>query len=259
MGREGLGCHSRYGVGKGVGERMVFTCLENGSLKSLEGKNAEEIARMTGKTPTDAFFDTWLQDDLRSRCLYVGFANAHLDVLGEMIKTAGPKEEHAVIRRPKVFLSFMLLASLVAPATGSAQLMNKRALTLAAAKQIAAAAEAEATKNNWRVVIAIVDDGGHLIYLQRTDETPTGSLDVAIQKAWSAAAYKRPTKALEDAVAGGRNVILALPHVMPIEGGLPIVVDGKVIGGIGVSGGTAQQDGITAKAGVDALPTVLGR
>ena len=148
-----------------------------------------------------------------------------------------------------------LVAVLLGSVTVSAQLADKKALTLEAAKKIAAAAEAEAKKNNWRVVIAIVDDGGHLIYLQRTDETQTGSIDVAIQKARGAVAYKRPTKVFEEAVAGGRNVVMTLPHSMPIEGGLPFVVDGKVIGGIGVSGVTAQQDGITAKAGVDALTT----
>ena len=159
----------------------------------------------------------------------------------------------------KFLLSLVLLASLIGGATASAQLADKKALTLAAVKKIAAAAEAEAAKNNWRVVIAIVDDGGHLIYLQRIDETQTGSIDVAIQKARGAVAYKRPTKAFEEAVAGGRNVVLTLPHSMPIEGGLPLVIDGKVIGGIGVSGVTAQQDGMIAKAGVDALPQLVGR
>ena len=159
----------------------------------------------------------------------------------------------------KFLLNVVLLASLVGGATASAQLADKKALTLAAAKKIAAAAEAEATKNNWRVVIVIVDDGGHLIYLQRMDETQTGSIDVAIQKARVAVAYKRPTKAFEEAVAGGRNVVLTLPHSMPIEGGLPLVVDGKVIGGIGVSGAAAQQDGMVAKAGVDALSQVVGK
>ena len=160
---------------------------------------------------------------------------------------------------PKVFLSFALLVSLMVGATVSAQLMDKKALTLEGAKKIAAAAEAEAMKNNWRVVIAIVDDGGHLTYLQRIDETQTGSIDVAVQKARGAVAYKRPTKVFEEAVAGGRNVILNLPHSMPIEGGLPLVVDGKVIGGIGVSGVTAPQDGVITKAGADALTKLLGR
>jgi uncharacterized protein GlcG (DUF336 family) len=153
----------------------------------------------------------------------------------------------------------IVLALLVGGTTASAQLRDKKALTLEAAKKIAAAAEAEAMKNGWKVVTAIVDDGGHLIYLQRIDDTQTGSIDVAIQKAQGAVAYKRPTKVFEDAVAGGRNVVLTLPHSMPIEGGLPLVVDGQVIGGIGVSGVTAQQDGIVAKAGADALPKLLGR
>ena len=152
-------------------------------------------------------------------------------------------------------LGLSLVAVLFGSLAVSAQLADKKALTLEAAKKIVAAAEAEAKKNNWRVVIAVVDDGGHLIYLQRIDDTQTGSIDVAIQKARGAVAYKRPTKVFEEAVAGGRNVILNLPHSMPIEGGLPLVVDGKVIGGIGVSGVTAAQDGQVAKAGADALTT----
>ena len=152
-----------------------------------------------------------------------------------------------------------VVISLMLAASASGQLMDKKAPTLDGAKKLAAAAEAEAMKNSWRVVIAIVDDGGHLVYLQRTDETQTGSIDVAIAKARGAVAYKRPTKVLEDAVAGGRNAILALPHSMPLEGGLPILVEGKLVGGIGVSGVTAQQDGQIAKAGVEALPKLLGR
>ena len=152
-----------------------------------------------------------------------------------------------------------LVISLTLAASASAQLMDKKALTLDGAKKLAAAAEAEATKNSWRVVIVIVDDGGHLLYLQRIDETQTGSIDVAIAKARGAVAYKRPTKVFEDLVAGGRTAILALPHTMPLEGGLPLVVDGKLVGAIGVSGVTAQQDGQIAKAGADALPKLLGR
>jgi glc operon protein GlcG len=135
----------------------------------------------------------------------------------------------------------------------SAQLANKKALSLAAAKTIAAAAEAEAAKNKWGVVIAIVDDGGHLVYLQRTDGTQTGSIDVAIKKAQTAIAFKRPTKVFEDAVSGGRNVILALPGALPIEGGVPLSAGGQIVGAIGVSGVTAPQDGQIAKAGADAV------
>jgi uncharacterized protein GlcG (DUF336 family) len=147
-----------------------------------------------------------------------------------------------------------LLISLVLAATASAQLTDKKALTLAAAKKMAAAAEAEALKNNWRMVIAVVDDGGYLIYLQRTDETQAGSVDVAIQKAKSAVMFRRPTKVWEEALAGGRQAILGLSGAMPIEGGVPIMLDGKLLGAMGVSGGTAAQDGQVAKVGVDALP-----
>jgi len=133
-----------------------------------------------------------------------------------------------------------------------AQLADKKALTLEAAKKIATAAEAEAKKNNWNVVIAIVDDGGHLVYLQRIDGTQTGSIDVAIKKAQTAISFKRPTKVFEDAVAGGRQVILALPGALPIEGGVPITIGGQIIGAIGVSGVKSTEDGQIAKAGADA-------
>ena len=147
-----------------------------------------------------------------------------------------------------------LMILVVAFASASAQLADKKALTLEAARKMAAGAEAEALKNNWRMVIAVVDDGGHLIYLQRTDETQAGSVDIAIQKAKSSVMFKRPTKVFEDAVAGGRNAILGLTGAMPIEGGVPIMVGGRLIGAIGVSGGTAPQDGQVAKAGADVLP-----
>ena len=147
-----------------------------------------------------------------------------------------------------------LLITLALAATSSAQLADKKALTLAVAKKMAAAAEAEAVKNSWRMVIAVVDDGGHLIYLQRADEALAGSIEVAIQKAKSAAMFRRPTKAFEDAVAGGRNALLGLTGAVPIEGGVPIMLDGKLLGAVGVSGGSAAQDGQVAKAGVDALP-----
>ncbi len=134
----------------------------------------------------------------------------------------------------------------------SAQLADKKVLTLDGAKKVAAAAEAEARKNNWNVVIAVVDDGGHLVYLQRIDGTQTGSIDVALRKAKTAVGFKRSTKVFEDAIAGGRNAIIAL-GALPLEGGLPLIVGGQVIGAIGVSGVTSQQDGQVAKAGADAL------
>lgn len=130
------------------------------------------------------------------------------------------------------------------------RLGTKKVLTLEAAKLIASAAQAEARKNQWTMVICIVDDGGHAIYLERMDGTQVASVVVAQEKAATAARFKRPTKALEEAVAGGRTVILNLPGATPIEGGLPIVVDGQVIGAIGVSGATSAQDGQVALAGL---------
>lgn len=147
-----------------------------------------------------------------------------------------------------VFALFGLLSL-----NAAAQLADKKVLTLDGAKKVAAAAEAEAKKNNWNVVIAVVDDGGNLIYLQRIDGTQTGSIDVAIQKARTAQAFKRPTKVFEDAIAGGRNALLALHGALPLEGGVPIVVGGQLVGAIGVSGAKSTEDGQVAKAGADSL------
>lgn len=143
-----------------------------------------------------------------------------------------------------------LLAFVCAALASGAELATRKALTLSAAKEMAVAAEAEARKNNWNVVICIVDEGGHLIYLQRMDETQLASIEIAQGKAKTAALYKRPTKAMEDAVAGGRAVILRLPGALPVEGGLPITVDGRIIGGIGVSGVQSVQDAQIARAGL---------
>ena len=148
-------------------------------------------------------------------------------------------------------LILAVLASAIDPA--SAQLADKKGLTLAAAEKMMAAAKAEAAKNGWRVVIVIVDEGGHLLHLSRIDETQYGSIDIAIGKAQTSAALKRPSKAIEDVVAGGRTALLGVRGITPLQGGLPIVVGGKVIGAIGVSGVTSQQDEQVAKAGVDAL------
>ncbi len=140
----------------------------------------------------------------------------------------------------------------------AAELATKKALTLEVVKAIASAAEVHARNNDWNVVIAILDDGGHLLYLQRMDGVQIGSIEVARRKAESALKFKRPSKAFADGVEG-RQALLVLPGSMPFEGGLPIVHDGAVIGAIGVSGVTAQQDGLIAKAGVDALPAILRR
>ena len=153
----------------------------------------------------------------------------------------------------KAWTSAAVLA-LAAALAANAQLAEKKVLTLAAAKKIAAATEAEARKNNWNVVIAILDEGGHLLYLQRMDGVQIASIDIALKKAESAVLFKRPTKAFEDQLVGGRTAILKLPGAMPFEGGLPITAGDQVIGAIGVSGATAQQDGQIAKTGLAALP-----
>jgi glc operon protein GlcG len=129
-------------------------------------------------------------------------------------------------------------------------LATKSVLTLEGAKQIAAAAQAEAVQNKWSMVICLVDDGGHLVYLERMDGSPVGSVQVAQKKALTAAHFKRSTRVLEEAVLGGRAVLMSLPGATPIEGGVPIIVGGQVIGAIGVSGGTSSQDGQVAAAGV---------
>lgn len=125
-------------------------------------------------------------------------------------------------------------------------------ITLDVARKVAAAAEVEARKNNWRMAIAIVDNHGTLVFYQMIDDTQTGSAYISVEKARTAAMFRRPTKAFEDNVAGGRNAILGLPGVTPVEGGVPIIVGGKQIGAIGVSGASSAQDGVVAKAGADA-------
>ncbi|MCX5829169.1 MAG: heme-binding protein [Deltaproteobacteria bacterium] len=126
-------------------------------------------------------------------------------------------------------------------------------IKLAAAKKIAAAAAEEAKRINVNAIIAIVDPGGHLVYLERFDKAQFGSIDVAIHKARCSVAYKRPTKAFEEAVNSGKLSLLTLDDICAVEGGLPIVQIGKIVGAIGVSGGTVQEDGQIATAGVSAL------
>jgi uncharacterized protein GlcG (DUF336 family) len=131
--------------------------------------------------------------------------------------------------------------------------LSKPVLTLALAKQIAAAAEAEAIRNNWRVTIAVVDDGGHLLYLQRSHDTQFGSVETAIAKAYAAIAFRRPTKTSEDAVLSGRLIHLALPGVIPADGGVPILLEDVIAGGLGISGVRSSEDGQIAAAGLASL------
>lgn len=130
---------------------------------------------------------------------------------------------------------------------------QKPTLSLELAKKIAEAAEAEAKKNSWPVVIAVVDDGGHLLCLHRLDEAQHGSVEIATRKAKSAVAFKRPTKSWEEALAGGRQGVLGLAGVVPSEGGVPLTYQGKIIGAIGVSGVKPSEDGQIAKAGAAVL------
>jgi len=150
-----------------------------------------------------------------------------------------------------VLLGVLLL---IAPAA-KAQMPNPYGpnINTETAKKAAEAALAEARKNNWTMAAAVVDTSGTLVYFERIDNTQNGSSVVAIDKARSAALFKRPTKALQDAVAaGGEGLrVLKLEGSVPLEGGVPLIADGKIIGALGVSGGASAQDGQCAKAGAD--------
>jgi len=129
------------------------------------------------------------------------------------------------------------------------------AITLEQAKKIMAGAEAEANKNKWNVVIAVLDSGGNLVMVHRMDGAQWGSIEVAREKAYSAVAFRRPTKVFQDLIeqGGGNMRILRLPGASPLEGGIPIVADGKLIGAVGVSGVTSQQDAQIGRAGIEAM------
>jgi glc operon protein GlcG len=144
-----------------------------------------------------------------------------------------------------------LFLALIAPLF--AQTVTKPAITLELAKKVAAAAEAEAAKNKWTMVIVVIDDGGNAVFLERMDGTQLGSIEVAEKKAHTALFFKRPTKSYEDAVASGRTAILTVPGIIAIQGGIPLTKDGTIIGAIGVSGMQPDQDNVVAQAGVAAL------
>jgi uncharacterized protein GlcG (DUF336 family) len=140
-------------------------------------------------------------------------------------------------------------------ASAFAQMPNPYGLPISVenAKKAAAPALAEAAKNKWTVAVAVVDPGGNLVYYEKMDHTQLGSANVAIDKARSAALFKRPTKAFQDALAAGGEGwrLLKIPGAIPAEGGIPLLIDGKIVGAIGVSGGTSAQDLQCAKAGAD--------
>ena len=150
------------------------------------------------------------------------------------------------------FVVLVLLLSATASYQGS-ELPTKKVLTLEAAKRIAAAAEREASKRGATVVIVVVDEGGHLLLLERLDDTQVASVEVGIGKARTAAIFRRPSKEFEDQIRNGRVAALALTGATPLQGGIPIKVDGKVVGAIGVSGNTPQEDEDIAKVGAAAI------
>ncbi len=153
----------------------------------------------------------------------------------------------------------IVLTVLLWAVAAQAQLPTKQILTLDTAKKIAAAAEAEAKKRNATVVIAVVDDGGHLLVLERLDDSQVGSVDVGIAKARTAAIFRRPSGVFEDQVKNGRISALALPGAVALKGGVPIIVEGKVVGAIGVSGNSPQEDEDIARVGADsAMPAIKG-
>jgi glc operon protein GlcG len=153
------------------------------------------------------------------------------------------------VRANTVVGCVVLVLLLVGALFAAAELPTKQVLTLEAAKKIAAAAEAEAAKRGATVVIVIVDDGGHVILLERLDDTQVASVEVGIGKARTAAIFRRPSKVFEDQIKNGRAASLVLPGATPLQGGVPIIVNGKVIGAIGVSGNTPQEDEEIALAG----------
>ncbi len=132
-------------------------------------------------------------------------------------------------------------------------MLTRKTLPLADAKKIAAGASAKAVAEGWNVVIAIHDAGGHLVYLERADGTQLGSIVVAQEKSRTALMFKRPTKMLEDTVLSGRVHMMSLPGITSVEGGVPVIDDGEIVGSIGVSGVQSSQDGQVAAAGAAAL------
>jgi len=151
----------------------------------------------------------------------------------------------------------LLLAATAAQVPLLAELPTRKVLTLDVARTVAAAAEAEALKRGATVVIAIVDEGGHVLYVERLNDTQVASVDVGIGKARTAAIFRRPSKVFEDQIREGRVAALALTGATPLQGGVPLVVDGQVVGAIGVSGNTPQEDEDIAKAGAAALTSAV--
>jgi glc operon protein GlcG len=164
------------------------------------------------------------------------------------------KERH-MLRGSLLKIGLLVVVLNAVPA--SAQLPNPYGtpINTDAAKKVAAAALAEARRNNWAMAAAVVDPAGDLVYFEKIDGTQAASVTIAVEKARSSARFKRPTKALQDQVAaGGEGLrLLGLPGAVPVEGGVPIVMDGRIVGAIGLSGGTSAQDGVAAAAGASTV------
>lgn len=156
-----------------------------------------------------------------------------------------------------VFVLIALPAMAQTPFAPPPQVQYGLSVSTESAKNAAAASIAEARKNNWKMAIAVVDTGGYLVYFEKMQDTQTGSVELAIEKARTAALFRRPTKVFQDGVAaGGEGIrLLRLTGAIPIDGGVPIIVDGKLVGAVGVSGGSGDQDGQVAKAGASASPS----
>jgi uncharacterized protein GlcG (DUF336 family)/mannose-6-phosphate isomerase-like protein (cupin superfamily) len=158
----------------------------------------------------------------------------------------------------KIVKSLIALSFLLSSVSGvQAQLFEKKVLTLEAAEKVAAAAEAEARKRNATVVIVVVDDGGYPLVLKRLNDTQVASVEVGIAKARTAAIFRRPSKDFEDQIKNGRVASLVLPGATPLQGGVPLVFGGKVIGAIGVSGNTPQEDEDIAKVGAASFEAAM--
>jgi uncharacterized protein GlcG (DUF336 family) len=156
----------------------------------------------------------------------------------------------------RILLTLIALAFTMADSASAQQPIPEYGpdVTIEQAKKAVAAAEAAAKKEKWPVAITVVDTHGDLVFFEKLDQTQYGSIDISIDKAKTAALYRRPSKAFEDLIAqGGVNLRLARHPALPIEGGIPLTVNGKIIGAIGVSGVKSSEDGVVAQAGVDAL------
>ncbi len=158
-------------------------------------------------------------------------------------------------RKSVEFLVVMIAVTFAINAVGQMPNPYGPPVTVENAKKAAAAALAEARTNNWRMAVAIVDPGGILIYYEKMDNTQVGSADIAIEKARTAVRFKRPSKAFQDLVAGGGAGlrILRLPGAVPLEGGIPLMIDGQIVGAIGVSGDSGDHDSLCSQAGAATL------